>query len=124
MKGVNAIAQAVAMLSQLGSASRVELRVTDDEGTAVVAQSFVTENEVERSCMTKREVLVGPSCLTRALDDEPIFVLRGKDPCAPSAILAWAFSADVTGAHERVKIAQAYREAREFQEYGLRVAKR
>jgi hypothetical protein len=40
--------------------------------------------------MLKREELELPtSCLNKAADDEPIFVLRAKDPCAPAAILAW-----------------------------------
>ena len=29
------------------------------------------------------------SCLNRAADDEPLFVLRAKDPCAIATVLAW-----------------------------------
>ncbi len=29
------------------------------------------------------------SCLNKADDDEPIFVIRAKDPCAVATILAW-----------------------------------
>ena len=40
--------------------------------------------------MTKRELLADPnSCLNRAADDEPVFVLLGRDPAAPFAISAW-----------------------------------
>ena len=39
--------------------------------------------------MTKRELLADPnSCLNRAADDEPVFVLLGRDPAAPFAISA------------------------------------
>lgn len=38
----------------------------------------------------KRTELSDPnSCLNKAQDDEMIFVLRAKDPCAGIAILAW-----------------------------------
>lgn len=30
------------------------------------------------------------SCLNRAGDDEPIFVLRANDPCAPGVVRKWA----------------------------------
>lgn len=40
---------------------------------------------------TKAEVLADPnSCLNKAGDDEPIFVLRANDPLAPEAIEKWA----------------------------------
>ena len=40
--------------------------------------------------MTKYENMVDPtSCFNRALMDEPIFVLLGRDPAAPVAIRAW-----------------------------------
>ena len=41
--------------------------------------------------MIKREELTNPSsCLNRAADDEPIFVLRAHDQCAVATVLAWA----------------------------------
>lgn len=40
--------------------------------------------------MLKRDVLKGPSCLTRAADDEPIFVLRANDEVSVVAIRVWA----------------------------------
>jgi hypothetical protein len=40
--------------------------------------------------MKKIDELRGPSCLTMARDDEPLFVLRANDEAAPVAVLAWA----------------------------------
>jgi hypothetical protein len=40
--------------------------------------------------MIKSKEVVGPSCLTRAHDDEPIFVLRANDEYAPMLVRAWA----------------------------------
>lgn len=40
--------------------------------------------------MTKKENLENPdSCLNRAADDEPIFVLRAKDVLAPRLVACW-----------------------------------
>lgn len=40
--------------------------------------------------MLKRlEVSEPNSCLNRAREEEPIFVLLGRDPAAPAAIRAW-----------------------------------
>lgn len=40
---------------------------------------------------TKREELSNPkSCLNRASDDEPLFVLRAHDKVAPHVVRAWA----------------------------------
>lgn len=40
--------------------------------------------------MKKNEELANPnSCLNRAEEDEPIFVLRANDPLAPSVIRSW-----------------------------------
>lgn len=40
--------------------------------------------------MLKRdEVAVPTSCLNKSADDEPIFVLRGKDPATPVTIRMW-----------------------------------
>lgn len=40
--------------------------------------------------MIKREELKGPSCLTNAADNEPLFVLRANDELAPNFVRAWA----------------------------------
>jgi hypothetical protein len=40
--------------------------------------------------MIKSDELKGPSCLTRAAADEPLFVLRANDELAPSVVLWWA----------------------------------
>jgi len=41
--------------------------------------------------MIKREEIANPdSCLNRAENDEPIFVLRAHDKTSPSVIRAWA----------------------------------
>jgi len=37
------------------------------------------------------------SCLTKAKDDEPIFVLRASDVLAPSAVRDWAACAESLG---------------------------
>lgn len=40
--------------------------------------------------MTKKELLSDPnSCLNRARDDEPLFVLRANDELAPVLIMEW-----------------------------------
>lgn len=40
--------------------------------------------------MIKSKELVGPSCLTSATDDEPIFVLKSTDELAPLIVRQWA----------------------------------
>ena len=40
--------------------------------------------------MIKRDELKGPSCLTNAADDEPLFVLRANDELAPAIVVSWA----------------------------------
>ncbi len=35
-------------------------------------------------------------------DDEPVFLLRGKDMCAPEAILHWCLTARKYGASEEI----------------------
>src|SRR5208282_304855 len=40
--------------------------------------------------MIKRLELIGPSCLTKAADDEPVFVLRANDELAAPIIRLWA----------------------------------
>jgi hypothetical protein len=40
--------------------------------------------------MIKRDELKGPSCLTNAADDEPLFVLRANDELAAAVVVTWA----------------------------------
>lgn len=40
--------------------------------------------------MIKSKELTGPSCLTNAEDDEPLFVLRANDELAPQLVREWA----------------------------------
>jgi hypothetical protein len=40
--------------------------------------------------MIKLKELAGPSCLTAAADDEPLFVLRANDELAPAILREWA----------------------------------
>lgn len=40
--------------------------------------------------MIKRDELRGPSCLTNAADDEPLFVLRANDEIAAGLVYVWA----------------------------------
>jgi hypothetical protein len=65
--------------------------------------------------LTKVQAIAGPSCLTKAVDDEPVFVLRAKDPCAPATIRCWANHATAAGLHEPEKVARALEEANEFE---------
>jgi len=58
--------------------------------------------------MKKRDEIEQPgSCLNKAAEDEPLFVLRAKDPHAPGAVEHWASNAQQTGLHEPAKIAEA-----------------
>lgn len=46
---------------------------------------------VVETAMIKRDELTNPdSCMSRAQDDEPTFVLLARDDAAPDTILAWA----------------------------------
>lgn len=40
--------------------------------------------------MNKHQTVAGPSCLTNAKDDEPLFVLRANDELAPVLVRRWA----------------------------------
>lgn len=40
--------------------------------------------------MIKSKEIAGPSCLTKAHDDEPLFVLRANDALAPQLVREWA----------------------------------
>ena len=48
--------------------------------------------------MTKAELIADPnSCLNRSADDEPVFLLCGRDKFAPEIIDEWAFRASLRG---------------------------
>jgi hypothetical protein len=51
------------------------------------------------------ELSLPDSCINRAAPDEPVFVLRAKDPIASSIVRAWALRAKTV--HEREKIDEA-----------------
>ena len=57
------------------------------------------------------------SCLNRAADDEPLFVLRAKDRCAPGAIRAWCAARVIKGKNteddQQIRQALAIAEAME-----------
>jgi hypothetical protein len=57
--------------------------------------------------MLKRDELSTPtSCLNKAEADEPVFVLRAKDPLAAMAVRYWATMSE--GTHEAGKLTEAY----------------
>ena len=59
--------------------------------------------------MLKRLELSDPnSCMSKARDDEMTFVLLGRDPAAPAAILAWC--------QERVRVGKNQRGDAQIQE--------
>ncbi len=56
---------------------------------------------------TKAQALLNrSSCLNKAADDEPIFILRAKDPIAAQTVRLWASMA-ADGAHSPEKVKQA-----------------
>ena len=58
--------------------------------------------------MRKQQEIENPeSCLNRAEDDEPLFVIRAKDKVSASAVRTWAEWAQMTGVHEPEKIQEA-----------------
>jgi hypothetical protein len=66
--------------------------------------------------MNKADNLRNPaSCLNKAEPDEPLFVLRAKDPVAAQAVRHWATMSD--GNHEPEKIAQALKAADEMERW-------
>jgi len=66
--------------------------------------------------MNKLEQLKNPtSCLNKASPDEPVFVLRAKDPVAAMAVRHWATMAQ--DEHEMAKIASALKVAEEMEQW-------
>lgn len=66
--------------------------------------------------MVKFKELKDPnSCLNKAKDHEPVFVLRAKDLIAPSVVRVWASLA--VNVHEESKIKEALKLALEMEEW-------
>ena len=75
--------------------------------------------------MKKHEELTSVnSCLNKAADDEPLFVLRATDPAAPAAIRAWIEERIAIGKNTRSdeKTVSAAAMADDMQAYGEKVA--
>lgn len=75
--------------------------------------------------MKKRDEISNPnSCLNRAADDEPLFVLRGKDVAAPEVIRDWAHRRVMCGKNEKAdeQIREAIQLADEMVEYQDKLA--
>lgn len=68
----------------------------------------------------KDEISSLTSCLNKADDDEPIFVLRANDPLAPSCVRNWAYEAEETGEHESEKIHGARKLANDMETWRLK----
>lgn len=68
-----------------------------------------------------REIADPESCLNRSEDDEPLFVLRAKDPIAAIIVRRWAQAADYEKLHEPEKIAEALELADAMDEYRVRL---
>lgn len=60
------------------------------------------------------EINTSTSCLNKAADDEPLFVLRAKDLLAPIVVAYWAELASRSGLHEDEKTLEAIRLARDM----------
>ena len=76
--------------------------------------------------MKKQDELSNPtSCLNKAADDEPLFVLRGKDPAAAIAICAWIEERIALGKNARddQKMQDAMNVAVEMEKYCERMPK-
>jgi hypothetical protein len=57
--------------------------------------------------LTKKEELENPnSCLNKAADDEPVFVIRAQDSLAPVIVRRWAAHAEGLGV-DPAKVAEA-----------------
>lgn len=68
--------------------------------------------------MLKRDEIEQPnSCLNKAAADEPVFVLRAKDPLAAQTVERWADYAEGTGQHEAAKIIEARHLASEMRDW-------
>lgn len=77
---------------------------------------------------TKQETVAqlsrGEGCLGKAGLDEPVFVLRAKDPAAALTVKIWCNIARFLGCHEPEKIADAEIEAFKMQQWRDRIGLR
>lgn len=73
------------------------LRESEFAPTTEVQTCYETGSDRVRKA---NEIKTPNSCLNRAADDEPIFVLRAHDSCAPFAIFAWAGARVKNGKNE------------------------
>lgn len=65
---------------------------------------------------TKLQAVEDPgSCLNKADADEPVFILRAKDPVAPMVVRLWASLSQQLQAHEKHKASGAYLVATEME---------
>jgi hypothetical protein len=72
--------------------------------------------------MLKKDELFHPrSCLNKAAPDEPVFVLRARDPLAAATVRLWAAMA--TGRHEDEKVHTALESADEMEAWHNRQPK-
>lgn len=55
----------------------------------------------------------GSSCLGKASMDEPVFILRARDPLFTETVQRWAIAARRDGLHEPDKVASAVQQAHE-----------
>lgn len=80
--------------------------------------------------MTKREELEdcknGVGCLGRSKDEEPIFILCGRDPIAADVVFAWAtryeqahLDAGTFNGVRRAKYLEALEQAEKMRRYAL-----
>lgn len=65
--------------------------------------------------LKKLELAQPTSCLNKAAADEPVFVLRAKDPHAPQTLRHWATMSE--GTHEPDKLAEARQCADEMERW-------
>lgn len=68
--------------------------------------------------MRKMDELTDPSsCINKAENDEPVFVLRANDPLAAGIVDHWANQAEGTNLHEVYKINTARELAQEMRRW-------
>lgn len=75
--------------------------------------------------MNKMQTISDPkSCLNKAESDEPIFVLRGKDPLAAQTVRNWAEAALALGTHSVGKAQDALEIAQRMDDWRNRQPQR
>lgn len=72
--------------------------------------------------MNRQENMNNPnSCLNKADADEPLFILRAKDPIAPLVVRAWAMLSQQLRAHSGQKCYEAVIVAEDMEEWRTRM---